>query len=406
MAREQTLHEAAQPASGAKGSVAGGAPAERSRVARRVTLVGIAANLTLALMQVVIGWLGRSQALVADGVHTLSDLTTDVIVLLAVGKGAKAADEEHPYGHSRFETLATAAVGFILIAVALGLSINAGRRLMDPEHLAVPAAYTLIAVIMTILTKEGLYRYAMRAAREHRSNLLRANAWHYRSDAISSVVVLLGIGGSLVGFRYLDAVAAVGVAMMIAKIGWDLAWEALQELVDKGLSAEEREAIRATIMAVDGAKDMHLLRTRRMGGQALVDVHIQVDGAISVSEGHHISEMVRHLLIEQHESITDVTVHIDPEDDEITPSSLGLPLRNEVLHELERRFEGIDGAQHIDEVTLHYLGGRIRVELLLPFEAAPSEDQRRRLGRALGMAVSGADSPLREVVSSVETRYH
>ncbi|NIV74156.1 MAG: cation diffusion facilitator family transporter, partial [Gammaproteobacteria bacterium] len=328
MAREQTLHEAAQPASGAKGSVAGGAPAERSRVARRVTLVGIAANLTLALMQVVIGWLGRSQALVADGVHTLSDLTTDVIVLLAVGKGAKAADEEHPYGHSRFETLATAAVGFILIAVALGLSINAGRRLMDPEHLAVPAAYTLIAVIMTILTKEGLYRYAMRAAREHRSNLLRANAWHYRSDAISSVVVLLGIGGSLVGFRYLDAVAAVGVAMMIAKIGWDLAWEALQELVDKGLSAEEREAIRATIMAVDGAKDMHLLRTRRMGGQALVDVHIQVDGAISVSEGHHISEMVRHLLIEQHESITDVTVHIDPEDDEITPSSLGLPLRN------------------------------------------------------------------------------
>ncbi len=402
---------AQDPAGGAAhthepGDVTDATHPQRYHASKRVTLVGIIVNVVVASMQIVLGVMGNSQALVADGIHTISDVSTDGIVLFALRHGSKAADEAHPYGHSRIETAATAGIGVALIAVALGISINAGRRLMDPEHLAIPAAYTLVAVIVTIVCKEGLYRYAIHVARKYRSKLLRANAWHYRSDAISSVIVLIGIAGSLIGFRYLDAVAAIGVAMMIAKIGWDLAWEALRELVDTGLGAEELAALRDTILSVDGVKDMHLLRTRRMGGQALVDVHIQVDGTISVSEGHHISETVRHRLIDAHESVTDVMVHIDPEDDEITPMSLGLPLRRELMQRLERGFAAAEVGHLIERVTLHYLGGKIRVELLLPFGAAADEGERARLRARLQALVHSGAPELRDTVSEIDVRFH
>ena len=199
---------AQDPAGGAAhthepGDVTDATHPQRYHASKRVTLVGIIVNVVVASMQIVLGVMGNSQALVADGIHTISDVSTDGIVLFALRHGSKAADEAHPYGHSRIETAATAGIGVALIAVALGISINAGRRLMDPEHLAIPAAYTLVAVIVTIVCKEGLYRYAIHVARKYRSKLLRANAWHYRSDAISSVIVLIGIAGSLIGFRYL-----------------------------------------------------------------------------------------------------------------------------------------------------------------------------------------------------------
>jgi cation diffusion facilitator family transporter len=351
----------------------------RYQASRRVTRISVLVNCMLAAAQVAMGIIGRSQALIADGVHTLSDISTDLMVLFALKHGAKEADEDHPYGHGRIETAITVMLGLTLIAVALGIAINAGVRLAHPEQLSTPSVWALSIAALTILSKEGLYRFTMHVANRFRSNLLRANAWHHRSDAISSVIVLAGIAGSLAGLPFLDAFAAVGVAMMVARIGWELGWNAVKELVDTALDAEEVAEIRKAILSVDGVKQLHLLRTRRTGGAALVDVHIIVDGTISVSEGHHISETVRSTLIRQIDTVTDVMVHIDPEDDELYAPGTGLPLRCELLGRLAEKFRDIEGAERIARTTLHYLKGRIDLELLLPADLAPDAEARRVL---------------------------
>jgi len=374
--------------SGAQGHVAGhdafdASNPDRYKASRRVTLVSIGVNVLLAAAQMVIGWLGRSQGLVADGIHTLSDIITDAMVLLALKHGAKEADEEHPYGHGRIETAVTVALGALLIAVGIGIAVNAGLRLADLESLQPPSLLTLWVAALTIVSKEGLYRYTVRTARRYRSNLLRANARHHRSDAISSVIVLAGIGGSIAGLPYLDGLAAVGVAMMIAKIGSELAWNAVKELVDTALEADEVAEIRKVILAIDGVRSLHLLRTRRTGGRALVDVHIMVDGGITVSEGHHIGEKVRETLIDAVDSVTDVMVHIDPEDDELFPPSTGLPMREEMVERLTRQLRAVPGAEEINRVTLHYLRGKVHVELLLPLAKAGDESYNADLQRRL-----------------------
>ena len=374
---------------------------QRYKASRRVTVVSLGTNVLIATGQLLIGLLGHSQALVADGIHTLSDVVTDGMVLFALKHGAKEADREHPYGHGRIETAFIVVLGVALIAVAAGIATNAALRLADPAGLRIPAPLTLWVAAATIAAKEGLYRYTVYVARRYHSNLLRANAWHHRSDALSSVMVFVGIAGSLAGIPSLDGIAAVGVALMVARIGWELGWNAVKELVDTALEQEEVEAIRRTILAVDGVKALHLLRTRRTGGRALVDVHIVVDGRISVSEGHHISETVRATVMDRFESVTDVMVHIDPEDDEFTAPSAGLPLRTELLAELRRRLAGVLDPDLADEITLHYLHGRIHVILHLPLARAGDGAARARLRARLAEAVAGDPH-----IGSVELCYH
>ncbi len=374
---------------------------ERYRASRRVTAVSLGINSLLSLGQILGGVFGHSQALIADGVHTLSDIITDSMVLFALKHGAKEADEEHPYGHGRIETAVTVVLGAMLIAVAIGIAINAGLRLANPESIPIPAMATLIVAIITIVSKEGLFRYTMHTARRYQSNLLRANAWHHRSDAISSVIVFLGIGGSLLGWRYLDGLAAVGVAMMVAKIGWELAWSSVKELIDTALDADIVAEIKASILAMDDVKSLHMLRTRRAGGQALADVHIIVDSDISVSEGHHISENVRARLIEKFDAITDVTVHIDPEDDELFPPNAGLPLRTEVDARLERYFAAIPEASQIQAVTLHYLNGRIQLQILLPLSVAADPAAATALEQRFAQAVTQDPD-----IGTVSLRFH
>ena len=363
----------------------------RYRTARRVTVVGAAVNLVLAVAKVVIGWLAHSQALIADGVHSLSDLASDAVVLLAAKHASREADREHPYGHGRIETAATVALGVALIAVGLGIAIDAGRHLLDPALLAVPGAAALAVAVASVLSKEWLYHYTVRVARALRSDMLRANAWHHRTDAVSSLVVLAGVGGAMAGFPYLDAVAAIGVAGFIVKIGWDLAFRSVRELIDTALEPERVEAIRRAILAVDGVRSLHMLRTRRMGPDALVDVHIQVDPRLSVSEGHQIGETVRRRLIEQIDEVADVTVHVDPEDDAEGPRCEGLPLRAEVLERLGRRWAGVPAARRIEEVTLHYLDGRIHVDVTLPLDVARDRAEAEALARALREAAAGLE---------------
>ncbi len=339
----------------------------RYTASRRVTLVSVVWNLVLTVAQVLIGFIGHSQALIADGMHTLSDLFTDLMVLFALKHGHKDADEDHPYGHARIETAVTMILGLTLLAVGIGIAINAGMRLFSAQIFVIPSSTTFWVAMLTLAAKEGLYRYTMTTAIRFDSNMLRANAWHHRSDAFSSLIVAAGIGGSLLGFGSLDSVAALVVALMVAKVGIDLAWKSARELVDTGLDSRELDSIRQTILSVSGVKALHLLRTRHVGEQALADVHIIVNDHVSVSEGHQISEAVRGRLMDNKTApLADVMVHIDTEEDVEGPSCENLPLRDEIERRLQNYFRDIPEAREIEHITLHYLNGHLDIELLLP----------------------------------------
>ena len=361
----------------------------RYAVIRRVTLVGAGVDLVLALAKIGGGFAAQSQSLIADGVHSASDLVTDLLVLLAAKLARGKPDADHPYGHERIETAATVALGVVLIAVGVGIAFDSFRRLFHPEELQIPAWWAMAVAAVSVAFKEAVYHYTMRAARRFRSRLLEANAWHARSDAASSLVVIVGVGGALLGLGYLDAVAAVIVSWMIGRMGYHLARRSVEELIDTGLEPEQVEAIRAALMKVGGVRDLHMLRTRQMGPKSLVDVHILLDDPkLSVSEGHQISETARAELIRKFRDVEDVTVHIDPEDDEDVTPGRHLGLRGEIEARLRTAWAGVPEAETIRRITLHYLDGRIEVEVELPLDLAfgPDADApasiRRRLERA------------------------
>lgn len=363
----------------------------RYRVSRQAAVVGAAINTVLAFSKILFGIVGQSQSLVADGVHSFSDLMTDALVFFAARHAREAPDATHPYGHGRFETVGTLVLGVVLIAVGCGIIWDAVERLFAPEQLRHPAAFTLYVAAFSIVANEGLFFYTRYLANMINSDLLRANAWHHRSDSVSSVVVLVGIGGTMLGLPYLDAIAAVLVGLMVVQIGWNLGWGAIQELADAGLEEEHLSKIRQVIGSVSGVNSVHMLRTRRLGGHALADVHVQVDPWLSVSEGHRIAEVVQYGLIDQVEVLEDVTVHVDPEDDEEGPSCAGLPLRKEaeaMLHELWSHIACFDERRR---VVLHYLSGRIDVDLYLPLSCFETRHEADTLSDAYQKQLVGSE---------------
>lgn len=360
---------------------------ERGRETRKVALISGLVNLLLSIAQVVIGLIANSAALVADGVHSASDLLSDVLVWFAARHAAQAPDADHPYGHGRFETAATLGLGVLLGLVALGIVWNGIERLMDANR-PIPGQVALIVAAAGIVAKESLYWYTIAVARRIKSDMLRANAWHHRSDALSSIVVLVGVGGAVLGFSYMDAIAAIVVGAMVAKIGWDLGFGALTELVDTGLDEGEVNDAKRAIMGIDGVRSVHMLRTRRHGAEASADVHVQVAPRLSVSEGHMISQTVEDRMIDKVESITDVTVHIDPEDDEEAPTCRGLPLRAQAEAALEKAWAELGAVPARREIRLHYLGGQIEVELVLPLAGYVDERTTLALRQRLEQAAA------------------
>ncbi len=341
---------------------------------------GLIVNLVLSIGKLLVGYIGHSQALIADGLHSLSDLVSDGMVLLATHHSNIDADEDHPYGHARYETFATITLAVLLTAVGIGIGVDAAYRLLDAEKLAIPGMITLWVAGASIASKEILYQYTMIVARRVKSSLLEANAWHHRSDAISSIVVFVGIAGAMWGYPMLDSIAAIIVALMICKIGWELGHQSFQELVDTGLDQETLAQVEQAVLNIYGVKELHMLRSRRMGHMALVDLHILVAPRLSVSEGHQISEAVEMALIDQFEEIQDVTVHIDPEDDEQDGNSCRhLPLRDAVLSSLKNLWQDITESQQIQDLTLHYLDGKINIELVLPLSLIQSAGEAEQI---------------------------
>ena len=358
------------------------AASERHGEGQRITWISVAVNVLLTVIQVVVGLLAHSQSLIADAMHTLTDIVADGFVLYANRKGAEAADEEHPYGHGRYETAASLVLGILLAVTGAGILLSAADRLMNAGSLPPVGIMAMWAALFTLAAKEGLFRYMLRIAERLRSPMLVANAWHARADALSSLVVAAGIAGALAGFNFADAVAAIVVGAMIVNAGGRFAWDALQELIDTGLSPAEVAAIRSTIEATPGVVDLHELRTRRMAHQVLVDAHIQVNPRISVSEGHRIAEQSRSRVLAAHDEVLDVLVHVDPEDDLIpigndSEERTELPPREALLHHLE----GLMGEPLIVEETtmLHYLGRKVEAEVVLSDAVVADPERLARL---------------------------
>lgn len=335
---------------------------DKQQAAHRSTLVSVVVNIMLTLGQILTGLWAHSSALIADGMHSLSDLLADFVVLIANRYSHKAADQDHPYGHFRFETAASLVLGTLLLVVGVGMLWSAGLKFREPALIARVHLVALWVALVALFAKECLFRYLLAVARHVNSSMLTANAWHARSDAASSLVVAVGIVGNLLGVPLFDPLAAACVGLMVARMGWRFGYDALQDLMDRGLGTEEVVALRQTLLQVEGVVDAHDIRTRKMGDLVIVDVHLLVGSRISVSEGHQISLRAQQRLLQDF-ALTDVTIHIDA-DQEDGGANLDLPARQAIL----APYAAVLGAQAavLAESRLHYLDGAIELELCLP----------------------------------------
>ncbi|MDO9235648.1 MAG: cation diffusion facilitator family transporter [Aquabacterium sp.] len=288
---------------------------ERHAVAKRSTLVSVAVNLVLTTVQVVVGVFAQSQALIADGIHSLSDLIADFVVLLANQHSRKEADDDHHYGHHRYETAASLVLGVLLLTVGAGMLWSAVHKLGDPDLIPKVKPIALYVALAALVAKELLFRYMLAAAERVRSSMLVANAWHARSDAASSFVVSLGIIGNLMGYPLLDPVAALIVGFLVAKMGWQFGWDALNDLMDRSVSEDQIQQIKEILVQTPGVQGVHDVRTRKMGDMIMVDAHLEVDGALSVRQGHDIASSARDRVM-ANLPVLDVMTHLDP----VTPS--------------------------------------------------------------------------------------
>jgi cation diffusion facilitator family transporter len=348
--------------------------AEKQEVARRTTWRSIALNSVLTTAQLVVGFLAHSQALIADGVHSLADIVSDFIVLIANEHAGAAPDVDHNYGHNRYETVASLFLGGLLVAVGVGMLWRAGSRIVNLQDIPPVKVGALAVAIIVLVSKEALFRYMLRAAERVRSAMLVANAWHARSDAASSLVVALGIIGSLAGFRILDPIAAALVGFLIGKMGWTFAWDALQDLSDRALDQATTEDLRAILLTTPGVREVHEFRTRKMGDLAIVDAHILVDPLISVSEGHYIAESARANMLAD-TRVIDALIHVDPELDELNPLPGNFPLRSTVSDAVRAAFTRQGLA--VETLNLHYLSSGFNVDVMLP--APGAEDTAAKL---------------------------
>jgi len=285
--------------------------AERAAAAGRSTWVSVVVNLLLSSLQIAVGLMSRSQALIADGIHSLSDLVADFVVLFANHHSQKDADEDHPYGHQRFETAASLVLGALLLAVGGGMLWSAFLKLERPETVPQVHETALWVAGAALMSKELLFRYMLAVAKRVKSSMLVANAWHARSDAASSLVVGIGIIGNLAGYPILDPIAAAIVGFMVARMGWTFGWDALHDLMDRAIDEEEVAAIRATLASTPGIQGVHDIRTRKMGDMIVVDAHIEVDGTLSVEAGHDIAVEARSRVMQRHR-VLNLMTHVDP----------------------------------------------------------------------------------------------
>lgn len=342
-----------------------------------VTWAGLAVNLPLAIAKILIGVIGQSQALVADGVHSLADLASDVTVLWALGHSARGPDSDHPYGHGRFETLATLAVAAALVLAAIGILIDAGTRLLAEASPAAPAGISLAMAFVSLAAKEALYQVTLRVGQRTGSELIVANAWHHRSDALSSVVAGIGIAGGMAGFTLLDPVAAAIIAAMLLRIAWTHGRGAARELVDTQPDATARDAIADELRACAGVADLRDLRVRRHGGALIADASLLVDPSITVTEGHRISEAAQARVTAAIPALEQIVLHVEPHGHAEGFGATHAPMRETVESALNSLLaaSGAEFEIGLRDVRLGYFDDGIVVELIATLPEGRREHQ-------------------------------
>lgn len=283
----------------------------RQAAGHRSTLVSVAVNIVLTGLQLAIGLFAQSQALIADAVHSLSDLLSDAVVLVANKHSMKAPDADHPYGHRRFETAASLAVGALLLSVGLGMLWASFAKLQTPDAIPKVHGAALLVALLALVSKEALFRYLLRVAEQVRSTMLAANAWHARSDAASSLVVAVGIVANLAGFHLADPLAALIVGLMIIRMGWKFFFSSFNDLMDSAVDDETEKRIRSHLLSTPGVYGVHGLKTRKLGDMIWVEVDLEMDGTLTIAEGHAIAAEARKRVM-RHEPVLDVMTHFDP----------------------------------------------------------------------------------------------
>ena len=290
----------------------------REKEISRVTVAGGVVNLLLVALKFVAGIAGRSAAMVADAVHSLSDFITDIVVLVFVGISARPQDASHDYGHGKFETIATFFIGLALAGAAIGIVVSGSTKLaawLQGEDIPVPGTLALWAALISIVVKEILFQYTARKGKKLESQALVANAWHHRSDALSSIAAAIGIGGAIIfGNRWtvLDPLASIVVGAMLVKVAWDLLGPAIGELTDKSLPEDVENEILGIIEEAPGVSEPHNLRTRRIGNRVAVEVHIRLDGNLTLAEAHERTSQIEKRLKERFGADSHITIHMEP----------------------------------------------------------------------------------------------
>ena len=280
----------------------------------RVTIWGLCLNLFLVGLKLAVGIVVGSAALVADAVHSISDLSTDIVVILGIRLSSRPADEDHAYGHGRFETIATSLIGAMLVGAGIFIAWKSGLSLYRGE-INIPGYAVVVVAAVSILSKEWIYQVTQRVARRVGSSALRVNAWHHRSDALSSVAVLFGAVAGLVGWGYGDQSAAIVVGVMVSIVGLNALWKVFVELTEGSISGEEQKSIVEAIQSVPGVKGWHRLRTRLVGREVFMDIHLLVDSGLSVAEGHRICSTVESAIVQTVQRPINIVVHCEPERD-------------------------------------------------------------------------------------------
>jgi len=335
----------------------------------KAALIGAGANLILAVVKFIGGVIGNSTALVADAMHSLSDLLTDVVVLATHKIGKIPADSNHPYGHGRAETLGATVVGSVIILAGIWIGYDVWQVIAAGSQL-VPTWLAAAMALLSIIINEALFQYTLIVGKRENSPALIANAWHHRSDALSSIAALIGILGGHFGYPIMDPLAGGVVAIMIIKFGYDILFRGIRDLMDTALSEEKTQKIQKIIAGIPEVLKSHDLRTRNIGGEVFMDVHILVDADLTVSEGHTVAERVRRKLINEFKNLEDVLVHVDAEEDQKL-----LPLNPATREDLKPFIDPIiaqfNGRLEKTGMRVHHIKGKTIVELF--FRAHPTE---------------------------------
>lgn len=279
---------------------------------KKVTYIGLFANFGLAILKIFVGLMGRSMSLVADGIHSFSDMVTDITVLLGIHFGTQKPDRSHPYGHGRIETFSTALISIILIVVGLIMVYKAGADIATAE-IAQPSLWAVAAALISIGIKEWLFRITKKIAVNTHSSSLYANAWHHRSDALSSVAVVVGLISMMAGFKYGDRIAAIAVGLLITYVGWSIFEDCLNEFAERSADEETVQQIRDIVNSNEDIHNWHRLRTRTVGREIFLDLHILVDPDLNIRDAHQISENLESALHRKLKKPANIIIHVEPD---------------------------------------------------------------------------------------------